>query len=404
MSLENPTYVGDLVAANPTANDPKSQGDDHIRRLKTALLNSFAGYTGAVCVTGVDGGVANAYTLTPAQALPAYGNKMIAVFVPTTYNTAASTLNISGLGAKAIKRIDGTDVIANDLVTGSVYSAAYNGTEFRLLSATKNYIDQLAFTSALPAQSLGVLQSSGTVSSFGKTTTGYALNAVKGADIASAATIDLTSATGEFVHVTGSVGITAITIPVGAERVVVFDGAPTITHSAALLLPGAVNITAAPGDKMTVRGDTAGALVIDYNGGIASTADVKAGTSSVKQVTPAALITAHGFGAYIQTSDQTITLGGLITIAHGLGRQPISISAYVKNITPEFNWLAGEVTEVFAGPMGTAGSQSGVAVWSDATNIYLRYCVVAPVISDKSGVGTTTLTPANWKFFLRAWA
>jgi hypothetical protein len=152
MGLETVTHISDLVVTNPTSTDPKNQGDDHLRNLKTALRNDFAGFTGAVCVTGTDGGSANAYTLTPATTLPAYSNRMLVVFSPTANNTGASTLNISGLGAQNLRRVDGTDVVSGDLVSGYVYAAEYNGTEFRLLSITKNYADQLAFSAALPAQ------------------------------------------------------------------------------------------------------------------------------------------------------------------------------------------------------------------------------------------------------------
>lgn len=38
MALETVSHLSDLVATNPTAGDPVSQGDDHIRNIKTALL------------------------------------------------------------------------------------------------------------------------------------------------------------------------------------------------------------------------------------------------------------------------------------------------------------------------------------------------------------------------------
>ena len=38
MALESVTTISDLVATNPTSTDLKSQGDDHIRNIKTALL------------------------------------------------------------------------------------------------------------------------------------------------------------------------------------------------------------------------------------------------------------------------------------------------------------------------------------------------------------------------------
>lgn len=264
MPLESVTYVGDLVPANPTSADPKSAGDNHIRNLKTALTACFAGFTGAILVTGVDGGTFNAYTLTPANPLPAYSNKMIAVFAPNSLQTGATTLNISGLGAKAVKSVSGSTLAPGELVVGSIYAAFYNGNEFRLLSPTKNYIDQLAFSSSLPAQTLGVLLSNGSSAGFSQTTTGFALNAVKGANIASTAFLNLTTATGEFVHITGTNTISSITIPVGAERVVVFDGALQIVNSAALVCPGGADIFTAAGDVAVVRGDTAGARIVGY--------------------------------------------------------------------------------------------------------------------------------------------
>lgn len=153
MPLESVTHVGDLVATNPSSNDPKSQGDDHLRAIKTALLNSFAGFSGSILVTGTDGGTGDDYTLTPATALPAYGSRMLVAFSPSSTNvTTAPTLNISALGDKPIKRIDGNDVVTGELVAGVTYVAQYDGTNFRLASPTQHYVDNLAFSATLPAQ------------------------------------------------------------------------------------------------------------------------------------------------------------------------------------------------------------------------------------------------------------
>ena len=93
----------------------------------------------------------------------------------------------------------------------------------------------------------------------GGTLTG-ALNEAQGADIASAATINLTTATGNYVHITGTTTITAITLAQGAERTVVFDGALTLTNGASLLLPTGANITTAAGDTAVFRGEAAGVV------------------------------------------------------------------------------------------------------------------------------------------------
>lgn len=41
MGLETGSFVNDLVVTNPTTGDPKSQGDDHLRLLKTLLKATF---------------------------------------------------------------------------------------------------------------------------------------------------------------------------------------------------------------------------------------------------------------------------------------------------------------------------------------------------------------------------
>lgn len=152
MGLETVTNIADFIRTNPTGADPISQGDNHIQNIKIALTNDFCGFTGAVCITGVDGGVADAYTLTPAVALPAYGTKMLTVFSPTVTNTTASTMNVSGLGVKNLRSVSGAALVAGDLVAGGIYVAIYTGVEFRLMSITKNYADQLVFSATLPAQ------------------------------------------------------------------------------------------------------------------------------------------------------------------------------------------------------------------------------------------------------------
>lgn len=48
MALETGSYISDLVVTNAAPNDPKSQGDDHIRLIKYALRQSFPLIAGPV--------------------------------------------------------------------------------------------------------------------------------------------------------------------------------------------------------------------------------------------------------------------------------------------------------------------------------------------------------------------
>jgi len=46
MGLETGTLIPDLVEANPGGSDPKSEGDDHLRLIKTCVRGSFANFVG----------------------------------------------------------------------------------------------------------------------------------------------------------------------------------------------------------------------------------------------------------------------------------------------------------------------------------------------------------------------
>jgi len=51
MSLESGNYISDLVPSNPTSNDPKSQGDDHLRLIKKAVQQTFPDADGKVRIS-----------------------------------------------------------------------------------------------------------------------------------------------------------------------------------------------------------------------------------------------------------------------------------------------------------------------------------------------------------------
>lgn len=87
----------------------------------------------------------------------------------------------------------------------------------------------------------------------------------KSADIASATSLDLTTATGNIVHITGSTTIASVVIGAGQGLTVIFDAAPLLTHGATLVCPTAANIQAAAGDRCTIVGDAANvANIVNY--------------------------------------------------------------------------------------------------------------------------------------------
>lgn len=88
---------------------------------------------------------------------------------------------------------------------------------------------------------------------------------VWGSDIASSATVNLDAATGDLIDITGTATVTAITLSSGRERTVRFAGALTLTHGAALILPGAANIVTAAGDFAVFRGYGTATRCVSYS-------------------------------------------------------------------------------------------------------------------------------------------
>ena len=87
----------------------------------------------------------------------------------------------------------------------------------------------------------------------GGTMTG-ALNFAKAGDVASASTINLDSATGNLVPITGTTTVTAITLAAGAHRIIRATSSFQLTHSSSLSCPGDANIVLAAGDYAIVAG------------------------------------------------------------------------------------------------------------------------------------------------------
>jgi hypothetical protein len=74
----------------------------------------------------------NAKTITLDPAPESYYEGLCFAFKNATQNTGAVTINVNGMGAKAIKKPNGNDLVSGNLKAGSVYTVRYNGTNFIL--------------------------------------------------------------------------------------------------------------------------------------------------------------------------------------------------------------------------------------------------------------------------------
>lgn len=83
------------------------------------------------------GGTANAITLEMTYPISSYTNRMLLRFRGAAANTGATTVNVDGVGVVALKRQDGSDVVAGDIPSGGDVQIVYNSTagHFRLAGA-----------------------------------------------------------------------------------------------------------------------------------------------------------------------------------------------------------------------------------------------------------------------------
>jgi len=137
MALESGNYINDLAITNPTSSDPKSQGDDHLRLIKTVLKETLNGFTGAILVTATDTGTATGHVLAPSTALVGYTPMLCLLYRANITNTGALTVNVSGLGVRSIKTMAGADPTAGDIVAGYPMLLMYDGTNFVTLGGSE---------------------------------------------------------------------------------------------------------------------------------------------------------------------------------------------------------------------------------------------------------------------------
>ncbi len=87
-------------------------------------------YNDAVAsATGTD-----SYAITVAPAITAYVTGQEFTFIADVANTGACALNVSGLGAKTIKKDVSSDLATGDILAGQTVKVIYDGTNMQLVS------------------------------------------------------------------------------------------------------------------------------------------------------------------------------------------------------------------------------------------------------------------------------
>jgi microcystin-dependent protein len=96
-----------------------------------AMMASLAGYRDDIAGAIVTGGTSTALTVTSYQVFDtlAHMSGHVIAFTPHTTSGASPTLNVDGLGAKALRQFPSVDMPAGVLVQGTPYVALYNNSD-----------------------------------------------------------------------------------------------------------------------------------------------------------------------------------------------------------------------------------------------------------------------------------
>lgn len=280
MGLETATFINDLNTANPTAADPKSQGDDQIRLIKSVLKASWTQITGAV-------------------------------------NATHTQLNyVIGVTSPIQAQIDLKQSIAD--------------------AVTYEYVNNLSFSSSLPAQAGNankIITTNGTVASWGDWAS---FNDAIATDVATVASPDIWPGIGSTRMLTGGVAVTGFAAAprAGAKRKLIAAAGFYMIQGANLTIKGG-SITLAAGDEVDVLalttttfratvtradGTAVAAAVRHYDNGTSGTLDYRNGqsqrwapSSGAKTLTvtnwPAA-----GIYASLRVKGVNLAAGGIPTI------------------------------------------------------------------------------------------
>lgn len=357
-----------------------------------ALKRFWGRIQGAYASTGS----ANAYVLTPTVALSAPVTGERYSFRANFTNTGSATLNISATGAVTIQKMTGSglaNLASGDIQSGQPVTVEYNGTVYIMTTP------------------IGNTAGSGTVTSVA---TGVGLT---GGPITGSGTIDFDVN-----------NLTGVTTPAADDEIPVYDtsasGHRKITWENALkvinLLTADTNPSlsdvlllydsgASNADKITpdnflkvinlltedASPDGAADFVVTY----------AANASGVKKVLINNLAAGGVFTESFSSAEQTITLGGALTIAHSLSSAPELIKVYLICKTAEKGYSIGDEVDVsFLTGADNVSTFNGMSVVPDSTNLNIRIGDDNRAIIHKTTGNLEGITNSSWRYIFKAWA
>jgi len=213
------TTASDNDDADSTINWSEGQNPSTVNNSARAVMARVSEFLSDITSAKTTAGTGAAYTVTATQQPASLPDGFTLLILPHADNTGTCTINVNGLGAKALRSTSAENMAAGVLKANQTALITYrqSSDEFLVLA--------------------------------GGNAEGTQFNWLKGADVASAAALDL-GTDGNSFNITGTTTITSVnTLGIGTLVVLKFDDVLTLTHDATnLILPGAADIVTAAGD------------------------------------------------------------------------------------------------------------------------------------------------------------
>lgn len=258
----------DIAGAPETFPYVKADGTGGVSAISAPARNALAQATAALILQALGAAALDSPALinTPTAPTPTVGNNSTRIATTAFVQAAVAALvNSSPSTLDTLKEL--ADALGDDPNFSTTVTTAL-GNRLRvdaaqgLSSGAKTQgLANLGVTIGTAAGNVLALDGAGKVPAVdGSQLLNVPAAGVHGADVASAATVNLEGANADLVDVTGTTAITAITLNDGHARTVRFTGALTLTNGASLVLPGAANITTEAGDFAIFRGYAAGVV------------------------------------------------------------------------------------------------------------------------------------------------
>jgi len=375
--------------STPTANIP--MGNNKVTGLAAGTLANDAANLGQVqstaakliTISGTD-----TITGTMSPTLTAYAAGQLFYFVAGGANTGAVTLNVDGLGSRAVTRDGSTALAAGDINSGEMVVVIYDGTRFQMINA---------------ANSFGNTTINGTLTVTGNTTLGANVSiasalAVGGkADLPNVSAALMVAAVGIITDLRAS-GASISSANVGTAIVtnLTATGASVASVNANVALLTTATVTNLTATGASIASANIGNLVLSgisvasANFGVAVVTDLRVDGASITSanvgtavITTGTVTNLTATGASVASANlgTAVITNGTVTTLTATSASVASVNAAVALVT------TGTVTNLTSTAASIASANLGTAVITTLT------ATGASVASANVGVAaTTTLT------------